>query len=282
MRAFRIAYDGTGFAGFQRQPSVSTVENALFEAISGLDITDDPEEKPTGYSAAGRTDSGVSAIAQTVSFDAPQWARPAALNGKLPSTIRAWASADVPDAFNARFSAEERTYRYYLYAPLERFDDVLVERVCEMLSGTNEYANLTPDSGRTRRTVTIRSNRMDAFLVIECSAPGFARQLVRRLVSVIRDIACGDRSIEFVERVLDPTPLTGGDGVSPAAPEPLLLYDVTYPGIAFDVDDRAIGPAIDCFESQWIDRLTRSEVQRTITESLQSAQDRATGDRSID
>ena len=96
MRAFRLAYDGRPFYGYQRQPRVPTVEGALLDALTDLDVVDDPTVVPERYAAAGRTDAGVSASAQTVAFVAPEWLTPAALSSALPATVRAWAHADVP------------------------------------------------------------------------------------------------------------------------------------------------------------------------------------------
>ena len=117
MRAFRLAYDGRPFYGFQRQPSVPTVEGALFDALGALSVLPPDADKPAGYAAAGRTDAGVSAVAQTVAFGCPDWLTPRALNSELPTTIRAWASADVPPEFHATHDAARREYVYYLYAP---------------------------------------------------------------------------------------------------------------------------------------------------------------------
>ena len=117
MRAFRLAYDGRPFYGFQRQPSVPTVEGALFDALGALSVLPPDADKPAGYAAAGRTDAGVSAVAQTVAFGCPDWLTPLALNSELPATIRAWASADVPPEFHATHDAARREYVYYLYAP---------------------------------------------------------------------------------------------------------------------------------------------------------------------
>jgi len=84
MHAFRLAYDGTGYRGLQRQPYGGTVENALFEALEALDVAFEAGA-PVGYTAAGRTDAGVSARAQTVAVEAPEWLRLSALNAELPA-----------------------------------------------------------------------------------------------------------------------------------------------------------------------------------------------------
>ena len=101
MYAFRIAYDGQPYRGFQRQPDVPTVEDALLGALRDLDVLPADADTPPGSAAAGRTDAGVSALAQTVAFEAPDWLSPAAFNSELPESIRAWASADVDAEFHA-------------------------------------------------------------------------------------------------------------------------------------------------------------------------------------
>lgn len=112
--ALLIEYDGTRFAGYQRQAPARgpTVQGAIETAIgqvSGETLT---------IEAAGRTDSGVHASGQVVSFrsgsrlDARTWGR--ALNAHLPRDVAVRAVAPVDDAFHARYSARARCYRYRL------------------------------------------------------------------------------------------------------------------------------------------------------------------------
>ena len=61
MRAFRVAYDGRPYSGFQRQPDVPTVEDTLLDALRALGVFEG-SDVPPGYAAAGRTDAGVSAL----------------------------------------------------------------------------------------------------------------------------------------------------------------------------------------------------------------------------
>ena len=117
MRAYRIAYDGQPYHGFQRQPDVPTVEDALLSALRALDVLEAGGDTPPGYAAAGRTDAGVSALAQTVAFEASDWLSQAALNSELPESVSAWASAAVAPDFHATHHASSREYTYFLYAP---------------------------------------------------------------------------------------------------------------------------------------------------------------------
>jgi tRNA pseudouridine38-40 synthase len=261
MRAFRVAYDGTGYRGYQRQPHGDTVEDTLFEALSELGVGFE-EGSPVGYAAAGRTDAGVSARGQTVAFEAPEWLRPRALNGELPADVRAWADADVPASFHATHDAVERTYRYFLYAP-----DLDVERVaevCTRLSGEHDFHNLTPDETGTERNLSVSVEREGSFLVVDCRAGGFARELVRRVVSLLEAVATGEREAGFLERVLSAERLSGPDGVAPAVPEPLVLLDVRYPGIEFTVDEAAAESVYEVFDRRRRERLAGVRVAETL------------------
>lgn len=263
MRAFRIAYDGRPFHGFQRQPDVPTVEGSLFDALHALGVAD---RAPEGYAAAGRTDAGVSAVAQTVAFDCPEWLTPSALNGELPASVRAWASADVHPKFHATHDARYREYVYHCHAP--RANLALAKDAAERLSGEHDFHNLTPDDEGTVRDLSIHVLRDGDYLVFTLRAGGFARNLARRVVSLVHAIATGDAGMDKVARVLAPDPLDGPEGVAPAPPHPLVLADVGY-DCEFSVDEEAAEGAREVFDERRVDHRTRSRVAREISDSLE-------------
>ena len=124
-RTFRltVAYDGTAFHGWQRQPGVRTVqgelEGALAVVLASAEVT---------VAGAGRTDAGVHARGQVASFrhesHLPARAFPPLLNRSLPRDVRVTAASEEPEGFHARHSARARRYRYRLLAA----PDVLAER----------------------------------------------------------------------------------------------------------------------------------------------------------
>lgn len=259
MRAFRIAYDGRPFYGFQRQPSVPTVENALFDALDRLGAFDaEAERKPPNYAAAGRTDAGVSALGQTVGFDCPDWCTPRALNAELPASVRAWAAADAPAGFHATHDAVRREYVYDRYAP--DADPALARAAADALSGEHDFHNLTGDDEGTVRNLSVGVEPDGEFLVLRVAAGGFPYQLVRRLVSLVHGVAAGERSPASVDDVLGPEPLDGPEGVPAAPAEPLLLERAVYPDLTFERDPRAAESAADIFESRRRDGLVRARV----------------------
>lgn len=255
MDAYRVAYDGSQFHGFQRQPDVETVSDTLLAGLRELGVTD---SVPPRYAAAGRTDAGVSALAQTVAFEAPSWLSPAAINSVVPPTVRVWARASVPETFHATHDADSRTYEYYLYAP-DGLTQPLAD-ACDRLSGTHDFHNLTPDSSKTKRTLTIDAHSHEPFVVLRVTAAGFPRQLVRRLSTVCANILRGEWPLSRIDRVLSDTVLSGPDGIPPASPLPLVLTDVTYPEVTFEVTSRAI----EVFADRSQDHAIQAQVLRRI------------------
>jgi len=276
-RAFRIAYDGTDYYGYQRQPDVPTVEDMIFDGLRALGVLESDADKPDGYAAAGRTDAGVSALAQTIALEAPDWLTPRALNAELPADVRAWASADAPADFHATHHARRRKYTYQLYAPTDTsavpdtppIDDERFLTACEALSGTHDVHNLTPDDHNTERTLTLTATRDGGYLIVTASAGGFARELVRRLVSLACEVATGESPLAKLERVFDPEPLPGPEGIAPAAPEPLVLTDVDYPPLSFEIDADAAASARAVFDRRRLERRTGARVAGQIADGMQ-------------
>src|SRR5213593_3659966 len=105
-----IAYEGTGFRGWARQPGQRTVQGAI-EDVLALMLPDAPK-----LSVAGRTDAGVHAEGQVASFPAPDEVDldriQRALNGRLGPEVAVLEARRLPDGFDARRSATGREYRY--------------------------------------------------------------------------------------------------------------------------------------------------------------------------
>ncbi len=263
MRAFRIAYDGRSYHGFQRQPDVPTVSDAILSALRSLSVTSDV---PPSYAAAGRTDAGVSALAQTVAFEAPEWLTPDVLSAHLPDDIRAWASADVSEAFHATHDATGRTYEYTLDSA--DLDVDRVRRAADRLAGTHDFHNLSVADSGTTRSLETAVEHADPYLVLTFRADGFPRQFVRRAVALITDIATTNRPLSWIDRVLASDPLDGPDGIRPAPPYPLMLADVTYPAATFDPATEAAQAAQTFFADRRDALRVRARVADRIREGI--------------
>ncbi|GMO46590.1 MAG: tRNA pseudouridine(38-40) synthase TruA [Termitinemataceae bacterium] len=107
-----VAYDGTDFCGWQRQPNVRTVAGDIEAALAAL------HGVPTNLIGSGRTDAGVHAASQCANFFTNLCGIPPnnfvpILNKMLPCDVRITSAVEVDESFNARFDALMRSYRYY-------------------------------------------------------------------------------------------------------------------------------------------------------------------------
>lgn len=271
--AFRIAYDGAAYRGFQRQPNVHTVEDALLAGLVDLDILRDTGSIPPAYTAAGRTDAGVSAIGQTVAFQAPPWLSPSVFSRALPADIVVWASASVSDDFHARFDAVERTYEYHLHVGSTPFelDDARV--ALDRLSGEHDFHNLTPDHEGTTRKLSATVRMEPPFAVLTLRSGGFPRQLVRRVATVVTEVATGSRDLTTIDRILGDDPIDGPEGIEPAPAHSLVFSSVRYPGVEFDPDPVAVTEGRSAFTT----RRNRLETRARVVDHVVGGLSRAVG-----
>ena len=196
-----VEYDGTGFRGWARQPRERTVESALRRALDELYGSVD------GLAVAGRTDTGVHALANVVSVDVeggPPLERVArALNPRLPDEISIVEAEEAPPDFHARFSARSRSYRYRIHtrrtpSPFEvkrswwyprPLDDAALNAAAALLIGRHDFRAFTPTA--TQHDVFVRSVddarwlRTDDRLEFEITAESFLRHMVRTLVGTM-------------------------------------------------------------------------------------------------
>lgn len=247
----QLAYDGTEFAGYQvqRGQNVRTVQNVVEHGLREL------HRAPVSTVCAGRTDAGVHAVGQYISFHTTHTGIPAdqfaaALNSHMPQDVRAIRSCAVDDSFHARYSARSRTYRYYLYnAPWElphrrRYAwripvvpdiDRMNEEVEEIL-GTHDFTTFAARRDTESMVRTIHVARFTQLpggegVSFHIQGDGFLWHMVRSLVGTFVD---RERRRQFGEPPTEPvtTLLREKDRkfCGPLAPaRGLFLYDVAYP-----------------------------------------------------
>lgn len=243
----RLAYDGTGFAGYQRQPEQRTVQETVERALEAL------HERRTVIHAAGRTDSGVHATGQYVSFESgrdsiPCASYPAAVNSLLPTDVRAVEAWEAPSGFHARFDARRRHYRYrivvgavtlphlrsYAWRIPEMPDLDRLNRESAMVVGTHDFTTFAAkrvDQGSMVRTVayahwTRRGNELEFAI----GADGFLWHMVRSIVGTViereRNRLRGKPVGESIGRLL--TAMDRGKAGTTAPAWGLFLHDVDY------------------------------------------------------
>ena len=237
-----LEYHGGGFHGWAAQPGLRTVEQTLADALGTLLGTS------PAPSVAGRTDAGVHALGQVVSFSLggevePRWLL-RSLNGVLPHDV-AVLSVDVArDGFNARHDARSRTYRYRVLARAapspfladralwwpHPLDEGPLHECAAALVGTHDFTAFTP-----AQTEHVRFER-DVFAaewsrngdVVEfwISADTFMRHMVRVLVGTMLEVGAGRRAVAEFAELLRGAPR---DSAGPtAAAHGLCLQGVSY------------------------------------------------------
>ena len=211
--ALVIQYDGSNFCGWQNQKDRVTIQGTLEKKIAELDLI-----TPVKVIAAGRTDSGVHASGQVVHFDSSgpipinRW--PAALNGRLPSTIRVLEAVHVPFDWHACYSAISRRYRYSIFNGSYpnlflqniswhkysvKLDINLMRDALNDLVGLHDFAAFQkagsnrPNSFTTVQDVSI--SRVGDMVTVEIQASGFLYGMVRLLMGQL--VAVGEKRISL-------------------------------------------------------------------------------------
>ena len=214
-----IEYDGTNYAGWQRQSNALAVQQVIEEALSRL------TGERVVLHGASRTDAGVHALGQCAHFDTdsriPGEKFSYAVNSMLPPDIRVRRSQDAPEGFHARFSARGKRYRYLFYdAPhagaLNRLthahsiyplDDGRMRREARALLGTHDFAafaasgSVVRDTVRTLWRADVTRNGNDVMLTVEGN--GFLYNMVRIIAGTLRDIGSGKLEHGALARAID-------------------------------------------------------------------------------
>ncbi|MFA9429630.1 tRNA pseudouridine(38-40) synthase TruA [Egicoccus sp. AB-alg2] len=245
-----LAYDGAPFAGFARQPDQTTVQGTLEGAAARI------LGQPIETTCAGRTDRGVHALAQVVHFDAdPTLERTRRalqdleafrdrLDRLVGAAITIWQARAVPDAFDARFSATWRRYRYRVadtpaLSPLlrhacwhvrEPLSLTAMRAAARHVVGEHDFAAFcrkVPGRTSVRRldTCTIRRAE-DGLLHFRLVGNAFCHNQVRALVGSLVEVGRGRRDPAWIAEVLASADRQRAGRVAP--PDGLVLEGVGY------------------------------------------------------
>jgi tRNA pseudouridine38-40 synthase len=197
-----VAYDGTGFRGWARQPVARTVEGEIRRALGEL------YPSVGELAVAGRTDTGVHALANVVSAELaggpPVDRAVEAINTALPEDIAVVAAEAMPDGFHARFDATARSYRYRVWRRRDRspfeasralwwpqsVDVAELNANAASLVGEHDFRAFTPTETQHRVFVrTVEEARWvevdDSVVAFEIRADSFLRHMVRTLVGTM-------------------------------------------------------------------------------------------------
>jgi len=240
-----VAYNGAAYHGWQRQAAgIDTVQQRLEEALIRV------LGHPLSVHGAGRTDAGVHALGQAVSFRTSNRAIPLAglrraVNAKLPGDIAVLSAAEAPDGFHASLSATGKTYRYRLYIAQTRpvelhrlvwhyfWHPLDVERMQEAarrLVGRHDFAGFATSGDERDNTVRtvfacdVREEGPEVHVTVR--GDGFLYNMVRNIVGTLVEVGRGHWPPERIDHILATADRTKAGPTAP--PDGLTMVCVHY------------------------------------------------------
>ena len=224
----KIAYDGTDFHGWQRQPNCRTVQGELEEVLSRVC------GEAIALSGTSRTDAGVHAIGQQATFSGdfgiPVERIPLAVNNMLDRVgdVRIVEASEVPEDFHARFNSRGKTYRYRIRYGAE--PDIFARNHCwqipreldieamkagaRLFEGTHDFRSCMAAGGQEPETTVRTIHKLEVrqsfegtdripFVTLLVTGDGFLYNMVRIITGTLVEIGMGLRAPEDVTAVLE-------------------------------------------------------------------------------
>jgi tRNA pseudouridine38-40 synthase len=241
-----VAYDGTGFHGWQVQPSLATIQGTLEVVVSSI------EGRPVLVAGSGRTDAGVHALAQVAAFTVdnpiPVENLRKAINRLLPHSIRVRVVEEVPLEFNPRYDAIAKTYEYRIFReeiclPFDRryvhhhpypLDEAAMIAAAPLIEGEHDFTAFAGSDERdelghskVRCVYSSRLERTCDRMLYRVRGSGFLKHMVRNIVGVLIEVGKGNISREDLMARLEI-----GCSIPPGPTAPaqgLFLVSVEYP-----------------------------------------------------
>ncbi|KIL52371.1 tRNA pseudouridine(38-40) synthase TruA [Jeotgalibacillus soli] len=239
-----VSYDGSGFAGYQVQPGMRTVQLELERALKKIH-----KGVPTFVSASGRTDSGVHAVGQVIHFDTdfhiPDEKWPTVLNQRLPHDVVVLeAAAMSADTFHARFSVVAKEYRYHLNrgqhrSPFRRnyafyesrpLNIALMQEAAQYFVGTHDFTSFcsikTEVADRTRTIERFDIVEQGEEWIFSVKGNGFLYNMVRIMIGTLLGVGYGRFKPEDIPDMLAAKDRNRAGKTAPA--HGLYLWQVDY------------------------------------------------------
>lgn len=237
-----LEYDGTAYAGWQRQPDRPTIQESVEAAILGVTQT------PVSVIGAGRTDAGVHALGQVASFrinrdmTPREWTR--ALNAHLPASIVVRSAALMPNTFHARHSAKGKLYEYRILNRPERpaiardycwhihqgLDEAAMNEAAHHLLGSHDFSSFQTQPTENEDPIChlrqLAVSRKGDRLRIQAYADRFLKQMVRSIVGTLVEVGLTKRPPDSLTTILETRNRSAAGKTAP--PQGLFLIRVDY------------------------------------------------------
>ena len=237
-----LEYDGTAYAGWQRQPHHPTIQAAVEGALQEL------TQRQIAVVGAGRTDAGVHALGQVASFRSDRALGPAdwtrGLNALLPQDICVLSTECAPDDFHARYSASGKVYEYRIFNRRERsalqagrawhvsaeLDLEAMREAGQVIVGRHDFRSFQgPNSQTDNPLCDLRRfdvREVDHMILMQAEADRFLKQMIRALVGTIVEIGQGKRSPRTMKEILEAADRRAAGYTAP--PHGLYLMRIDY------------------------------------------------------
>lgn len=241
-----VAYDGTNYAGWQRQNNAVTVQQKIEEALSSF------FNQPIKTTASSRTDAGVHALSQQVAFEVDNLIIPpnkinklaVIINSLLPDDIAIQAAKIAESGFNPRFCAKAKTYCYQIYN--DRYPNPLLNRYSALevrtldvqkmaesalyFTGTHNFVAFCASGSNAKttiRTISACEVTQDKRLIkITVTGDGFLYNMVRIIAGTILYVGIGKLQPSDIPTIIASGDRTRAGKTMP--PEGLTLVEVIY------------------------------------------------------
>lgn len=236
-----VAYDGTNYHGWQRQPNGETIESVLNRCLSGL------LQEETEVIGASRTDSGVHALCNVAVFDTntniPPDRLAYALNARLPADIKIQGSKEVDTAFHPRHCDSRKTYEYRIYhaefpMPTERlyahfsythYDVERMKEAARYFVGTHDFKSFCSTDSQAENTVRqmeqAEVEKNGNLIVFRVAGRGFLYNMVRIMAGTLMEVGRGNLEPEDVKRILEAKNRSAAGPTAPACGLTLIKYE---------------------------------------------------------
>ena len=215
--ALKIGYDGTIFDGFARQKGKNTVEGEILRILKKSKLI--KEIKDAKFQYAARTDKGVSAIANVISFNCK-----GNVLRVFDKSKKIWifGYAYVDENFNPRY-CKSKKYRYYVYD--KGYDIEKMIEVVKIFEGEHDFAYFVKDKKRTIAKIDKIEVSLGKIIKFDFEAKFFLWNQIRRIMSAVLGAGEGKYDMEEIKRTLERKE-RGNFGLAPA--ENLMLLDIKY------------------------------------------------------
>ncbi len=235
-----VEYDGSDFSGWQVQPDQRTVQGEIERALETLT----KEEKR--IVGAGRTDAGVHALGQVVSFkchdNLPLSAFEKGLDGLLPEDIHIITAEEAVESFNARRDVVSRVYRYvlskrsraigrqYAWYPGMKFHVEPMKRASKFLLGEHDFTSFCKSDDQhenfVSRVLKVKWNVTEEEIYFEITAVRFFHKMIRIIIGTLLEVGRGKISPEEFVKIMKAKDRTRAGSTVP--PQGLFLVRVNY------------------------------------------------------